>query len=265
MLRGTVPLSRVLAVLGASSSITYTAFVEYQRVTRPVETGIKLFNVGTADDILDQNLTSGDVILFSRKWYNYHLPAALFIKLYQYVHDTEYDHCGVIICDDTGIPSIYELSLHGKLTISPFSDRILRSRAHQIMLIPIVPRLEFSPAERNQLANYAKNQVKTSTAYPEVVSLGLGLLYSAFISIFGDEIAPKFISQFIGRSFECPNAQVVLDCWRQLDIDLKDESLRQNMTCINLLHGGSDVELLYNKPGNTEEVTLGGNILIRTY
>ena len=258
------PLSTLLTLLGGTISLSYTTFIEYKRYTTPDETGTKLFGPGTADDILMDNLSSGDVVLFSRRWYNYHLPAAMFIKIYQLIHNTEYDHCGVIICDDTGVPSIYELSLHGTLTIAPFSDRIIRSRAHQIVLIPILPRTNFSSTERNQLVKYAKEQVKSSNAYPECISLGLGLLYSGFISIFGDEIAPKFLSQFIGRSFECPNAQVVIDCWRQLDIDLKDDRLRQKITCINLLNGGSDVELLYKKPGDTEVLSLGGNILIRT-
>ena len=259
-----MPLYKVLAALGGSLSLTYTGYIEYKRYTTPVEKGIKVFGLGTADDILMDNLSSGDVVLFSRRWYNYHLPAAMFIKIYQIIHDTEYDHCGVIICDDTGVPSIYELSLHGRLIISPFSDRILRSRAHQIVLIPILPRTSFSNNERNKLANYAKGQLTTSTAYPECISLGLGLLYSGFMTIFGDEIAPNFLSQFVGRSFECPNAQVVLDCWRELNIDLKDEHLRQKLTCINLLNGGSDVELLYHKPENCEVLSLGGNILIRT-
>ena len=258
-------LSKVLVALTGSLSMTYTGYIEYRKNVMPIETGIKVFGLGTADDLLMDNLSSGDVVLFSRRWYNYHLPAAVFIKLYQYIHDTEYDHCGVIICDDSGVPSIYELSLHGRLTISPFSDRIIRSRAHQIVLIPILPRTSFSSIERNKLADYAKDQLKSSGAYPECISLGLGLLYSGFMAIFGDEVAPKFISQFIGRSFECPNAQVVLDCWRQLNIDLKDESLRQKLTCINLLNGGSDVELSYHKPGNYEVLSLGGNIIIRTH
>jgi hypothetical protein len=223
-------------------TLSYTTFIEYKRYTNPAETGTKLFGPGTADDILMDNLSSGDVVLFSRRWYNYHLPAAMFIKIYQLIHNTEYDHCGVIICDDTGVPSIYELSLHGTLTIAPFSDRIIRSRAHQIVLIPILPRTNFSSTERNQLVRYAKEQVESSNAYPECISLGLGLLYSGFISIFGDEI----------------------DCWRQLDIDLKDDRLRQKITCTNLLNGGSDVELLYKKPGDIEVLSLGGNILIRT-
>ena len=264
MSRIPLKLNKVLIGLGGTLSLSYTAFIEYKRFNTVVQPGILQFGPGTADDLLMDNLTSGDVVLFSRRWYNYHLPAAMFIKMYQLIHDTDYDHCGIIICDDSGVPSIYELSLHGTLSIAPFSDRILRSRAHQIVLIPILPRTSFTSTERNQLVRYAEEQVKVSNAYPECVSLGLGLLYSGFMAIFGDEIAPKFISQFIGRSFECPNAQVVIDCWRQLDIDLKDERLRQKITCDNLLNGGSDIQLLHKKPGDIENLSLGGNILIRT-
>jgi hypothetical protein len=226
---------------------------------------MKLFGPGTADEILMDNLSSGDVVLFSRRWYNYHIPAAICIKLYQLIHNTEYDHCGVIICDDSGIPSVYELSLYGKLIIEPFPDRIIRSRAHQIVLVPIWPRTEFTTKERKDLVNYAEEQIKTSRAYPECISLGLGILYSGFMAIFGDELAPKFISQFIGRSFECPSAQIVLDCWRQMDVDLKDETLRQKLTCMNLLNGGKYVQLNYDKAGEKETLSLGGNVLIRTH
>lgn len=258
------PLTKVVTILGSSVILGYTGYIEYKKSLVPVEPQMKLFGPGTADEILMDNLSSGDVILFSRRWYNYHLPAALFIKLYQMIHDTEYDHCGVIICDDTGIPSVYELSLFGTLIIEPYPDRIIRSRAHQIVLVPIWPRTDFTTKERKDLVNYAKNQIKTSRAYPECISLGLGILYSGFMTIFGDELAPKFISQFIGRSFECPSAQIVLDCWHQMDVDLKDEKLRQKLTCMNLLNGFKDVKLTYSKLKDTESLSLGENVLIRT-
>jgi hypothetical protein len=133
------------------------------------------------------------------------------------------------------------------------------------VLVPIWPRTDFTTKERKDLVNYAKDQIKTSNAYPECISLGLGILYSGFMAIFGDEVAPKFISKFIGKSFECPNAQVVLDCWRQMDVNLKDKTLRQKLTCMNLLNGGKDVQLNYYKPGDTETLSLGGNVLIRTH
>lgn len=263
MFKSFSPLSKVTTILGSSITLTYTGYIEYKKSITPVGPQ-KVFGAGTADEILMDNLSSGDVILFSRRWYNYHIPAAICIKLYQLIHNTEYDHCGVIICDDSGIPSVYELSLYGKLIIEPFPDRIIRSRAHQIVLVPIWPRTDFTTKERKDLVKYAHDQIETSHAYPECISLGLGILYSGFMAIFGDEIAPKFISKFIGKSFECPNAQVVLDCWRQMDVDLKDKSLRQKLTCMNLLNGGK-VELTYNKPGDIETLSLGGNVLIRTH
>jgi hypothetical protein len=266
-MRKLTPLTKTILIIGGSISLSYTGYIEYRNNLIPVERDLKLFGPGTADEILTDNLKSGDVVLFSRRWYNYHIPAAICIKMYQMIHKTEYDHCGVIICDNDGVPSLYELSLYGRLTIEPFSNRILRSKAHQIVLVPIFPRTDFSTAERLRLVKYARDEVLVSNAFPECVSLGLGILYSGFLSIFGEEIAPKFISKYLGKSFECPNAQIVLDCWHQLDIDLKDQRLQQRLTCMEILNGDREhnLNLVYKKAAAEEALTLGHNILIRTY
>jgi len=77
-----------------------------------------------------------------RRRYNHHIGMAILIKLYQYIYDTDFDHCGVILIDSrTGIPMILEQApFSSKLTLEPFEDHLLLSSAHQIIAIPLLPR-----------------------------------------------------------------------------------------------------------------------------
>lgn len=131
-------ISKGLAGVAAGCS-AYTGVTAYNTLShrRNVDPN---FSSGSADDMLNDKLQTGDVILFSRRWYNYHLPQALMIKLYQVIHDTSYDHLGVIVCDKYGTAYLFEQTFFGGYRVRLFEPRIMYSRAHQITAIMLMPR-----------------------------------------------------------------------------------------------------------------------------
>jgi hypothetical protein len=118
------------------------------------------FSPGSADDTLNEKLKTGDIIVFSRRWYHYHLPQAVFIKLYQLIHDTSYDHLGVIVCDKYGTPYLFEHTFFGGHRVRPFEPRILYSRAHQITAVMIMPRDDDSNSNSNSNSTGTKEKKK---------------------------------------------------------------------------------------------------------
>lgn len=139
----------------ASIAAGYTAWIEFS-VRRRLPSA-QDFSLGSADDIIQDNLCSGDVVLFSRRWYRYHIPMAIAIKWYQTFYDTEYDHCGVIVQDKFGNPFLFETLPFAGCRLRPFDKRILHSQAHQIVVLPIVPRDDDDIEQQQQYIQQQKN------------------------------------------------------------------------------------------------------------
>lgn len=156
-MRGTPKLYALLA--SAACMTGYTGKVAYETSTSQqlFKTTHKYrlnFSPGSADEILLDSLKTGDVLLFSRRWYHYHIPQALYILVYQFIFDTEFDHIGICVCDKFGEPSVLENTFFGGLKSRPFNERIVHSKAHQISLIMLEPRddipeVENVPAHRS--------------------------------------------------------------------------------------------------------------------
>ena len=110
------------------------------------------FSPGSADEILLDSIKTGDIVMFSRRWYKYHVPQALYILAYQKLFNTEYDHIGICVCDKYGEPSILENTFWGGFKLRPFNERIVHSRSHTISIIMLNPRdapeVEAGPAHR---------------------------------------------------------------------------------------------------------------------
>ena len=165
------------------------------------------FSAGGADAILKENLKNGDVIIFSRRWYNYHAPQALAIKLYQLIHDTPYDHIGVVVTDKYGSPYIFEQTFFHGYRIRPFESRILYSRAHQITAIMLMPRDDDDPVMAANRTAKLDNFVSRAIARSGSVSGW----YSDFKS-------------FIYPSSPCGNLQLLRDVYQCLDMDIIEKS-----------------------------------------
>ena len=120
---------RLLASISLSIPISYTSYVcfsDYQ-LQKKLNNNSNLFLVGAIDDQIQDNLETGDIILFRRQWYKYHLPTALMIKVLQHFNG-EYDHSGIIIQNDKGEVNILENTPFSGCKLRRFDKRILCSK-----------------------------------------------------------------------------------------------------------------------------------------
>lgn len=127
------------------SVLSYTAAVEINH--RKGLTKESKFHLGSADSLVMDNLNTGDILLFSRKWYNYHIPTAAMILIYKYVYHSEFDHGAIVIVDASGTAMALERTPFGGITYRPFETRITNSKSEQIVLIPVTPPLPIRSSE----------------------------------------------------------------------------------------------------------------------
>lgn len=129
------------------------------------------------------------------------------------VHDGDFDHCGIIIKDRFGTPYIYELT-HNGAKLYPYSARVIRSRARQIIVVPILSPFEFSEERREELLKKYKQSVQKTgpLTYWSRVCIGLlscsiaGLIGPGFCRIpFSPEcnFALQALKEISGESFDC--------------------------------------------------------------
>ena len=197
------PAIRVSMGVGVAL-IGYTgAVIQHTLQHRQACRAMPEFSAGSADTILKESLRAGDVIMFSRRWYNYHAPEALAIKLYQLIHDTPYDHIGVIVTDKYGEPYIFEQTFFHGYRIRPFETRILYSRANQITAMMLMPRCEEDTAIAAKRTAKLDNFVSKSIAKNGSVSGW----YSG-------------VKSFFSPSSPCSNLQLLIEVYRCLDMDL---------------------------------------------
>ena len=176
------------------------------------------FRIGTADDLVMDNLQTGDVIIFQRKWYQQHFPVAFLLIIYRYLYGCDYDHVGIVLTDKKGQTYVIENTLFRGVKCRLFSERILYSQAAIITLIPLSPRdLNLSPnalfRAQPELLAYPKEFSELSTACARKV---LSLAQSSI----------KDDNRLI-----CPNLRFLEFIYSHLGIDCK---LGQNVTLQNL-------------------------------
>lgn len=107
------------------------------------------FKAGDADDILCDNLKTGDILLTQRRWYCYEVPAAILIKLNQIVYSSDFDHAGIVVLNEDGIPFVLECCFSG-YRLRPYAERVSNSLSKQIALIPLSCRVEMNSEQRSR-------------------------------------------------------------------------------------------------------------------
>ena len=128
------------------SVLTYSAGVEFNYKQKGLSKESP-FRLGSADSLVMDNLNTGDVLLFSRKWYNYHIPTAAMILFYKYAFGSEFDHGAIVIVDNSGAANVLERTPFGGIKYRPFENRITSSLSEQIVLLPITPSLPVRSSE----------------------------------------------------------------------------------------------------------------------
>ncbi len=209
-----------VALAGYSGAISFDTLQHRQAMGATPE-----FSAGSADDMLKEKLRAGDVIVFSRRWYNYHAPQALAIKLYQLLHDTPYDHIGVIVTDKFGEPYLFEQTFFRGYRIRPFEPRILYSRAHQVTAIMLMPRDDGD----NVVA--AKRTAKLDDFVSKTIAKGGSVSgwYSDFVS-------------FFSPNKPCANLQLLGQVYKCLDMDINSSEKNGKLDCKTLLRRQVNVQ-----------------------
>ncbi len=254
-----MPTGRINAFLGISSALSaYTAKViydqtEHKSFLEASENEHKLkFSPGSADELLQDSLKTGDLLLFSRRWYRYHLPEALSIKLYQTFLNTDYDHVGVIICDKYGEPSVLEKTYWGGYKLRPFSERIAYSRSHQISLLMLNPRDAALPAPepkhtmgrpRAPRSTIASSEVRNEKLRADIQSL---VNTGTIDPLDGGKVESTTAADVLAGNtiIDCANVRLVRSVYRRMGLELKlsstdssenPKSFEQVISCRHLL------------------------------
>jgi hypothetical protein len=140
-------LLRSIGFIAAS----YTSWIEYKRYeSRRKHREININDLGQIEQILYNDMNTGDLVLFSRRWYHYHIPMAAAVLLYQWYYETEYDHAGVILIDPMdGVPYLLEANPCSKPSVRQFYNRVDRSKAESILLVKLNRKIQTKekPAE----------------------------------------------------------------------------------------------------------------------
>ncbi|CAM9294214.1 unnamed protein product [Ectocarpus sp. 12 AP-2014] len=111
----------------------WAGYVLKERRKAPAEVR---FSIGSADDVLTEQLKTGDVLLFSRRWTQMLPAGAALSVMKRSVFDSRFDHAGVVVADRFGTPHVAEVTYTG-IKLRRFDERILRSKCNEIMLIPV--------------------------------------------------------------------------------------------------------------------------------
>jgi hypothetical protein len=182
------------------------------------KSGPTMFPVGTTDDLVQDSLQTGDIILFRRKWYYHHLPIAIAIKLYQTLFQSNFDHLGVVVVDPKfGTVYILEKTFLSGVKIRLFSERIAYSESSMIQLIPLLPR--------DQKIGTKALLDSLSAVKVEHASSELGGLYSAVLSRIFEIVQSAFTNSADRQALStlvssCPHTLFLSKVYEKLGIDV---------------------------------------------
>jgi len=183
------------------SAMAYSAQVEYfSRVRTAAATGAR-FSPNSGDEIIKNGLQTGDLVFFSRRWYRYHIFEALCIKVTQLLYDSPFDHVGVIVCDQWGTPQVFENRFFKGEVLRPFESRVLHSKAHSVVVVPLLPRNLLSRDEKERLIVHAK--ACSSEQRPSHRYNGLNPIFTSLVGV------PSI-----------SHSHIVRDCYSKLGISL---------------------------------------------
>lgn len=176
--------ARTLAKLSAGFLAGYSANIEYSaRYDSPLrrlvtwrattsdadarkaleKIGNKFF-INSIDEMIKDSLRTGDVVVFSKKWYYCHLHAIFFRYIYRQTTSSDFDHFGIIIQDKGGEPYVLESNAFGGYKLHRYDERIFLAKSNRIGVYPLLPRDDegeevFGAAEKGGVRGYVESVV----------------------------------------------------------------------------------------------------------
>lgn len=171
------------------------------------------FRLGSADELLTDNLRAGDVVMFSRTWYKYHLPVAIMIKLQHAIFDCEFDHSGVIVMQ-LGVPYILERTPFRGTICRPFEERVRNSQSAHIIVLPLDKNNALSMQQTQNLRKYA------TTLSASEGSLTKGELFGNTRGLVTYMAGNVFQASSMSRYY-CPNVELLMNAWGSMNLECR--------------------------------------------
>lgn len=196
--RGFKKFTKAIALTALAA---HAAFIEY-------DSRLPVTMRDIPDPLIIDNVETGDVILFARNWWNHHIPIAMMLSAYHYLHKTDYDHIGVVCINADGTPYLIERNVLGIISSTHLEQALMNSKAHQIATIPLQPRVDFDLKERARLFSAMTTKV-TDTSSPSLAQA----------------LCSKFCQQWsiplLQLSPNCPSSFVVLELLKLRGVHLE--------------------------------------------
>lgn len=219
---------------GVTNRVKYTAgFVATVTVhavaieTRKRFVGIEPeFRQGSADDMVADSLRTGDVVLFSRKWYNYHLPTALLVKAQEAFYGGEYDHSGIIVMK-AGTPYVLETTPIRGVQCRRFEERIRHSSSSHIVVLTLNKSKSLSVQQDQQLKDFAvqESATKVTFLHSEIAGFAGGLC---------DYILAEVLKVKESSGIYCPNVSLLERSYQSMNLGLKPKSTDMSLVKANI-------------------------------
>lgn len=163
--------------------------------------------------MLADSLNSGDVVLFNRRWYTYHIPTAFLVKAQKVALGGEYDHSGVIVMK-SGTPYILERTpLHG-IQCEKFEDRVRESSASNIIVLKLDRAQELSSKQAQSLKEFSLNESSTKNTFGNSELVG-------FTKGFFRYIMSKNLGSGEADTFHCTNTELIAKALDSMDLKLR--------------------------------------------
>lgn len=174
------------------------------------------FRVGTVDDIVADNLQTGDILLFKRKWFYHYLPMALNILFYQYITESEFDHAGVVVTDKFGKVWVVENTPFKGVQCRTFNERVAYSESQSITLIPL------EPIERRNLGSRLITAPSTSIrSLPTEYMQTSSFIYYQGIRYFQSLMSPTAEPKDLDEELDvCPQVQMIRRIYDEAGLQL---------------------------------------------
>lgn len=205
----------------------YTYYISGERELKPrIDQN---FAVGSAEERLLFQLKTGDVVLFDRKWQTTHIPAAILITLYKRIFDTRFDHCGVVVQDNSGVYWLSENTMFGGLKMRPLEARIINSLSEHLVVVPMRPNIELTNEERRKFMQLMKNVTQKNPYSIPIQCMGIleGVVFHCIKKFFPS----KHVESWgFDRRYVCPSMQHVSNSLLLLNKVINEDEIAQNET-----------------------------------
>lgn len=212
------------------------------------------FRVGSADELLTDNLSAGDVVMFSRTWYKYHLPVALMIKAQKVLFDCEFDHAGIVVMQ-LGVPYILERTPFRGTVCRPFEDRVRNSSSAHIIVIPLAMQKELSVQQTLSLRKYAAELTTSAKSFNHSELYGFAKGMVAFL--LNEVLGVSSVSEYF-----CPNVELMVHAWDSMNLQCHPSMAKENTEKLTLkdIH---ERQIMLSSAGSLIQLT-ENDVLIRS-